>query len=258
MLNKASVLITMSVLSLSVHADIYHFNGVITDVLGPDITQNVGDQFNFSIEIDLQSPGYRTIGGSIDLLNSTPDYTYYAANYIFGDAVENVAADLWTNYYYIEQISSGSATISVLNNLDVFAGGVLSIESWDTAPNLQFIQNWKNDSLVNHQISGQITSFTVDDDSDSDGLSDPADNCTLVANADQRDTNGDGYGNLCDPDLNNDGLVNFADVALWAPFFNTVTNGDEDLNGDGFANFGDFAIFPDFFLQPPGPSGTAP
>ena len=28
--------------------------------------------------------------------------------------------------------------------------------------------------------------------------------CTLIANADQRDTNGDGYGNLCDADLNND------------------------------------------------------
>ena len=29
----------------------------------------------------------------------------------------------------------------------------------------------------------------------------------IVANADQRDTNSDGYGNLCDADLDNDGRV---------------------------------------------------
>ena len=80
----------------------------------------------------------------------------------------------------------------------------------------------------------------------------------MRANPDQRDTNGDGYGNICDPDLNNDSIVNFADVSLWTPFFNTAHTGDADFNGDGFANFADFAIFPDFFLHPPGPSGLVP
>ena len=46
-------------------------------------------------------------------------------------------------------------------------------------------------------------------DTDDDGIPTTLDNCTLVANADQRDTNGDGYGNVCDPDLNNDGIVNY-------------------------------------------------
>jgi Thrombospondin type 3 repeat len=32
-------------------------------------------------------------------------------------------------------------------------------------------------------------------------VADAADNCTLVPNADQRDTDGDGIGNPCDPDL---------------------------------------------------------
>ncbi len=91
-------------------------------------------------------------------------------------------------------------------------------------------------------------------DSDGDDVSDELDNCTLVANPDQRDTNGDGYGNSCDPDINNDGVVNFADVSMWAPFFNTVNNGDEDFNGDGVANFVDFAIFQNYFLQSPGPA----
>ena len=35
-----------------------------------------------------------------------------------------------------------------------------------------------------------------------------------VANADQRDVDGDEFGNVCDPDLNNDGVVNALDLGL--------------------------------------------
>ncbi len=96
-------------------------------------------------------------------------------------------------------------------------------------------------------------------DTDGDGIDDSADNCTLVENADQRDTNGDGFGNACDPDLDNNGVVNFADIALWTPLFNTPCGDvDEDFDGSGSCNFADYALFPDYFLQPPGPSGVAP
>ncbi|MDH3588073.1 MAG: pullulanase-type alpha-1,6-glucosidase, partial [Gammaproteobacteria bacterium] len=51
-------------------------------------------------------------------------------------------------------------------------------------------------------------------DSDGDGIADAIDNCSELANTDQRDTNGDGFGNRCDPDFNNDGVVNFTDLAI--------------------------------------------
>ncbi|MFK8028667.1 MAG: di-heme oxidoredictase family protein [Gammaproteobacteria bacterium] len=91
-------------------------------------------------------------------------------------------------------------------------------------------------------------------DTDGDGIGDLTDNCTLVSNANQRDTNQDGFGNACDPDLDNNGIINFVDVSIWAASFNTTTNGDADFNGDGAANFLDYAMIPDFFLQPPGPA----
>ncbi|MEM7083586.1 MAG: trypsin-like peptidase domain-containing protein [Pseudomonadota bacterium] len=91
-------------------------------------------------------------------------------------------------------------------------------------------------------------------DADGDGVNDSADNCTLVANADQTDVDGDGYGNICDPDFNNDNVVNFADVAQFSAVFNT-TDTLADLNGDGAVNFLDFAIVSTYFLSPPGPSG---
>ncbi|MEM7082951.1 MAG: thrombospondin type 3 repeat-containing protein [Pseudomonadota bacterium] len=93
------------------------------------------------------------------------------------------------------------------------------------------------------------------DDADGDGVVDELDNCVNVANAPQRDTDGDGIGNFCDPDLNNDGIVNFIDISTWTGFF-LSNDPDSDFNGDGVVNFIDFVIITQAFLEPPGPPGT--
>jgi hypothetical protein len=94
-------------------------------------------------------------------------------------------------------------------------------------------------------------------DQDGDGMPDACDDCTLVANADQRDSNGDGYGNLCDADLDQDGTTNLADLALFRARFLT-TDPHADLDGSGSVNLLDLALFRQRFLRPPGPSGLAP
>ena len=94
-------------------------------------------------------------------------------------------------------------------------------------------------------------------DTDGDGVLDASDNCTLVANADQRDTNADGYGNVCDADLNNDGVINVIDLGqLRAVFF--TNSPDADLNGDGVVNVVDLGMMRAAFFGAPGPSGIAP
>jgi hypothetical protein len=99
--------------------------------------------------------------------------------------------------------------------------------------------------------------FQAPPDSDGDLLKDFTDNCSLTANTDQRDTDGDGFGNLCDPDLNGDGIVNFVDLGLVkAVFFSADPHAD--LNGDGSVNFIDLGIVKDRFFEAPGPSGIAP
>jgi hypothetical protein len=95
-------------------------------------------------------------------------------------------------------------------------------------------------------------------DTDGDGVLDASDNCTLEPNADQRDTNGDGYGNLCDTDLNNDGVTNATDLALFRAVFFQSGDLDADFNGDGIVNTGDLGILRARFFQAPGPSGIAP
>jgi hypothetical protein len=103
---------------------------------------------------------------------------------------------------------------------------------------------------------GMVT-VQVIDDPDGDGISAEADNCQNVANANQRDTDGDGYGNLCDGDFNNDGRVNFADLGIFRSRFGT-TNPDADFDGNGVVNFTDLGRFRLLFGSPPGPSGLVP
>ena len=89
-------------------------------------------------------------------------------------------------------------------------------------------------------------------DSDSDGVFDSQDNCRELSNPAQLDPDADGFGNRCDPDFNNDLIVNFLDLQILSERFLSA-DVEADLNGDGSVDFIDFAIFSDFFLIPPGP-----
>lgn len=99
--------------------------------------------------------------------------------------------------------------------------------------------------------------FTVVEamDTDGDGIVDNEDNCIEDANADQRDSNGDGYGNRCDADLNNDGYVTATDYLILRSRLNTA-DADADLNGDGVVTATDYLILRSQLNQPPGPSGV--
>lgn len=101
--------------------------------------------------------------------------------------------------------------------------------------------------------TGQWSLRAVDEDGD--GLSTMQDNCTEVANADQRDTDADGIGNVCDPDLDQNCLVNFADASVMAANFFRPGDLDTDLDGNGQTNFSDLAIMSSLFFRIPGPSG---
>ncbi len=103
-------------------------------------------------------------------------------------------------------------------------------------------------------------------DSDRDGVPDQSDNCILVPNGPripdaggniQLDTDGDGYGNICDPDFDNNLIVNASDLAyMKTNFFSN--DPDADLNGNGVVNAADLANLKSFFFKPPGPSGLVP
>ena len=67
---------------------------------------------------------------------------------------------------------------------------------------------------------------TTTADGDRDGTGDGVDNCPEVANQDQRNTDGDGFGDVCDTDDDNDGVLDTDDNC------GLITNADqEDVDG---------------------------
>ena len=117
---------------------------------------------------------------------------------------------------------------------------------------------------IGDPVGGMLRFLSVALDTDDDGVPDTDDNCITVANGpvipdaggnSQRDTDGDGYGNVCDTDINqpNDGITNSLDVGALRLQFLTA-GPDADFNGDGVVNSLDVGILKQFFLLPPGPS----
>jgi chitodextrinase len=160
-------------------------------------------------------------------------------------------------------------------------GGVITQYDWDfgdgntgtgVAPSHAYISDGSYTvtlTVVDDEgaVSAPVqTSAVIEPDQDSDGIADSQDNCILVANGPlipdaggniQLDTDGDNYGNICDPDFDNDLFVNAIDLAYFKPRFFT-TDPDADLDGDGIVNAADLAILKLFFFKPPGPSGLVP
>src|SRR5262245_22324508 len=105
-------------------------------------------------------------------------------------------------------------------------------------------------------------------DSDGDGIADQNDNCKLkinVAPFAQVDADGDGYGNACDGDFDNDGLVTVADFDIFRTCFQGGSPSADplctksDMDGNGAVNSTDFGqlFVPQYQAGVPGPSGLA-
>lgn len=101
-------------------------------------------------------------------------------------------------------------------------------------------------------------------DADSDLIPDSFDNCSTTSNgpnnaSNQGDCDLDGYGNACDADYDQDGVVTGADFGLFLSAFGfPVGVGNcRDHDEDGTISGSDFGLFLSQFGGPPGPGGLA-
>lgn len=150
--------------------------------------------------------------------------------------------------------------------LPAYARGVRAVEAfYRSIPYLGWTNVYIGDPLMTipRASEGRIT------DRDNDGVEDWVDNCSAIPNPQQRDTNGDGFGNICDADVDGDGIV----TTSWGEIYPLTQCGDVewiglavqngtydpnyDLNGDGRVNDLDVSIAGLNLFLAPGPSGQA-
>mgnify|MGYP005854985821 CR=1 FL=1 len=99
-------------------------------------------------------------------------------------------------------------------------------------------------------------------DTDGDGVPDVFDNCSEDPNGpneaprNQVDTDLDGFGNWCDADYDNNGVVDGGDFGEFVANFNTG-NAETDHDSNGVTDGGDFGRFVALFNMGPGPSGLS-
>ena len=164
-------------------------------------------------------------------------------------------------FYRFDGVAVGEGKVFLTTGIKDLSGS-LNIGVYDiTAGEFDTLPNPPRDS-ENRFYPGGATYFTglLSDgevDTDGDGVNDSKDNCLAQPNPDQRDSNADGFGNACDADLNDDNVVNVADLGILRSVFFTA-DADADFNGDGIVNVADLARMRAGFFAPPGPSAIAP
>jgi uncharacterized protein (TIGR03790 family) len=226
---------------------------------------------------DAGAPFYGTIGG-----NTYPGA--FLPRSIAADLVSTSASTFVWPPYYEQSLSAdlvrlGAAGVAGSTNEPYAHGlarapvlfrhyfsGARAIEAfYRSVPYLSWMNVWVGDPLMT-----AAQPLLPAADADGDGVANPSDNCTYVPNANQRDVDGDGYGSLCDGDLDNDGVVDTSWGVTTPPSARgdleeiqlTVAaagyNAEQDLDGDGDVDADDVAIASYSLFFPPGPSGLHP
>ena len=242
-----------------------------------------GNQTNLS--------GYASWGSNANIDPGPPYYGVIGANTypgtflprsIAADLVSTSARTFVTPAFYDQSLSAdliklGAAGVAGSTNEPLAMGlarapvlfrhyfqGGRAIEAFYSAvPYLSWMNVWIGDPLM----TSSGLAFPGND-IDGDGVPNASDNCLYVPNANQRDTDGDGFGNMCDGDIDNNGIVTTSWGVTSPPsaigdlerIQITVSQGgyvaNQDLDGDNDVDADDVAIASFSLFFPPGPKGT--
>ena len=138
---------------------------------------------------------------------------------------------------------------------------ISSTSSIDNTENIWIaLQAGRNYLLQVRPKSGQFSwdyaiAWRLASDIDADGIPDVQDNCQNVANSNQLDLDSDGLGDVCDTDIDGDGVENILDAFPYDPAETTDTDGDgignnadTDDDNDGLSDVFEISIGTDTLL----------
>jgi uncharacterized protein (TIGR03790 family) len=144
-----------------------------------------------------------------------------------------------------------------------YAQGVPAVEAYFRG--LPYL-GWVNVYIGDPLLRVESPAGPDPDDLDGDGVPSRRDNCSAIPNPRQRDTDSDGFGNLCDPDVDNDGTVTTSWGQLPLGDLDRIARAvaqrtyqpDYDLDGDRQVDAADLSLAQMRLFFPPGPSGLSP
>jgi len=173
---------------------------------------------NFSAALSPPDAAYSTINN--DLILATIVF-----NVIAGAADGN--ADVWFNKSIHTSFNINGISVP-MSDMPVLTG------SLDT----------DGDGIAD---DGDLSGVTGDNKCTAGNTTNCDDNCCLTPNSGQQDTDGDGYGNMCDADLDNNGNVGVSDFNIFkSAWFSNVSNSNWNpaADFDSYNNIGvsDFNI----------------
>jgi hypothetical protein len=129
--------------------------------------------------------------------------------------------------------TGGSVVNFTINNTPAQSKGITLAN-----PIPQYLGDTNSDTLFDGPfINATGGKIAVDrPDGDADTVSNDCDNCPSNSNSNQLDTDGDGLGDVCDSDIDNDGIANGSDTCptVYDPSNNPASCADSD--GDGIYN----------------------
>ena len=213
---------------------------------------------------ELVSPAVDVTGFGSVSLQFAHDFRWYSGGpdeQADVDVRSSVTGGAWVT---LVNYSGGSASGTVSLDLTPYVATDLQVRF--RYYNSQYDWWWAIDDVAFLGSNGFVCEPFGGSDTDGDGVDDDADNCTLVANPDQYDSNADNIGSLCDADITGPGavedcVVNFLDLqSVKDAFFSNPAlpawNKDADFDNSGQINFADLQILKNQIFGPPGPSAA--
>jgi len=203
----------------------YELSNILAPVLKFNMAYDLEPNFDIVyVEYSLDDGASWSVLGTID---SEPNwYTSDRTNASSGDEddCQNCPGAQWTEtnatmteyaYDFVANAARGETDLTNEENV-VFRIAFVSDQSLN------------QDGVVIDDLV--VTGFQDDNDDDNDGILDVNDNCPLIGNADQIDTDNDGEGDACDTDDDNDGVPDLDDNC---PLTANADQADADDDGIG-------------------------